>query len=306
MGVWGAGLYSSDFAKDLSSAARAVARLPYDADRLAEIVCSVEPGAAANPADEDHTTFWLVLADQFAKKGIACERVRQKAIAIIDNGDDLAMLSKLGMDAAGLKKRGRMLAELRKSIADATAPARPRKILKKPQELLMRAGDVLVYPTAGGKIINPYVASLEKMVPEWRQDGWGAAVIVETGRSFGFLAWYRPLTIAMMTTEKPGIEELLSNSGWVLKRAGTCSAAHFRKMRLEKAGTVSIDQEKLDRCFANRPDGMNEAVNDISIANRLDVGPALKGVSFSFVGDQANPRIGRPYPAIRNLKEILV
>lgn len=306
MGVWGAGLYSSDFAKDLSSAARAVARLPYDSDRLAEIVCSAEPGAATNPADEDHTTFWLVLADQFAKKGIVCERVRQKAISIIDNGDDLAMLSKLGMDAAGLRKRGKMLAELRQSIVNATVPARPRKILKKPQEFLMNAGDVLVYPTSGGNIINPYFASVEKIVPEWRQDGWGAAVIVETGRSFDFLAWYRPLTIAMTTAAKPGVQELLANPLWVLKRAGTCSAAHFKKMRLEKAGTVAIDREKLDRCFADRPDGMDEAVNDISIANRLDVGPALQATSIRMPGDPANPKAGRPFRAIRSLEEILV
>ena len=84
MGVWGTGLYSGDFAKDLSSAARAVSQLPFDGERLAELLCSVEPGAANNSSDEDHTTFWLVVADQFAKRGIACERVRKRALAIID------------------------------------------------------------------------------------------------------------------------------------------------------------------------------------------------------------------------------
>jgi hypothetical protein len=80
MGVWGSGLYSGDFAGDLRAAIRAVSRLPFEADRLVEILSSIEPGAANNSDDNDHTTFWLVAADQFAKRGIACERVRDKAL----------------------------------------------------------------------------------------------------------------------------------------------------------------------------------------------------------------------------------
>ena len=34
MGRWGTGLYSGDFAMDLRSTIRAVARLPFSADRL--------------------------------------------------------------------------------------------------------------------------------------------------------------------------------------------------------------------------------------------------------------------------------
>jgi len=89
MGVWGSGLYSSDFAADLGAAIRAVSRLPFEAGRLVDILSSIEPGAANNDADEDHTTFWLVTADQFAKRGIACQRVRDKALQIIDSGGDL-------------------------------------------------------------------------------------------------------------------------------------------------------------------------------------------------------------------------
>ncbi len=61
-----------------------------------DILSGIEPTAANNPDDEEHTTFWLVLADQFAKRGIACERVRDKALRIIDDGADLAILAKLG------------------------------------------------------------------------------------------------------------------------------------------------------------------------------------------------------------------
>src|SRR3954471_15187170 len=105
MGVWAAGLYSGDFAADLRSAVRAVSRLPFDGARLTDILCETEADAATQPQNEDHTTFWLGVADQFPRRGIVCDRVLEKAIAIIDSGTDLALLTKLGMSAATLTKR---------------------------------------------------------------------------------------------------------------------------------------------------------------------------------------------------------
>src|SRR5436190_1179666 len=79
MGVWGPALYSGDFAMDLRATIGAIARLPFDADQLVDILCEAEPAAANNPADEEHTTFWLILADQFAKRSIVSDRTRKKA-----------------------------------------------------------------------------------------------------------------------------------------------------------------------------------------------------------------------------------
>ena len=76
MGVWGTGLYSGDFAMDLRGSISAVARLPFDGDKLVDILCETEPAAANNPNDEDHSIFWLIVADQFAKRAIACDRAR--------------------------------------------------------------------------------------------------------------------------------------------------------------------------------------------------------------------------------------
>jgi hypothetical protein len=305
MGVWGTGLYSGDFAKDLSSAARAVSRLPFDGERLAELLCSVAPDAANNASDEDHTTFWLVLADQFAKRGIACDGVRQRALKIIDGDEDVATMSRLGMDEAGLKKRGKMLAELRERIANAKAPATPRRVLKKPQALVMNAGDVVVYPTARGHQINPYFPSVEKMRPEWIQDGWAAAVIVEAGHEFDFLAWYRPLTIANAMGAKPGLAQTLANELWVLRLPGTCSASHFKKMRMERVGAVTIDREKLDRHFPQRPTGRSAAVNDVSIANRLSTGPAFPTERIHLPGGPPNKTWGRQHEGVRRIEEII-
>jgi hypothetical protein len=48
MGTWGVGLYAGDFAMDLRSTIGAVACLPFDSDRLVEILCESEPTAASS------------------------------------------------------------------------------------------------------------------------------------------------------------------------------------------------------------------------------------------------------------------
>jgi hypothetical protein len=142
MDVWGAGLYSGDFAADLRAAIRAVARLPFDADKLVDILSGIEPAAANNSADEDHTTFWLVVADQFTKRGIASEKVLNKALGIIDQGAGMNVLAQLGMEPALLRKRQQILTELRAQLESAPRVSKLRAVLKKPQPFLMESGDV--------------------------------------------------------------------------------------------------------------------------------------------------------------------
>ena len=293
MGVWGTGLYSGDFAMDLRSTVVAVVRLPFDAERLVDILCETEPTSANNPNDEEHTTFWLILADQFAKRGIASDRVREKALSIIDGAEDVAMLEKLGIKPADIRKRRRLLDELRSRIVAATVD-KPRTVVKKPQPLLLEMGDVIVYPTCAGRCINPYFASKEldkqytKQGPvPWAQDGWAAAVIIDCGRAFDFLSRYRPLTIAGARSEKPALDSLRGDVVWRLELPGTCSPAHFKKMELEKIGSLPVDPEKVRNVFPDLRPGISAAVSDISIANRLNAakpGESLQGRSRSIVG----------------------
>lgn len=286
MGVWGSGLYSGDFAMDLRGTIGAVARLPFESDKLVEILCETEPSAATKPDDVDHSTFWLVVADQFAKRGIVNDRARDMALKIIDSGSDLAMLGKLGMSPADLKKRAKMLVEVR---ARAAAPVvrKPRNILKKPQPLLMEAGDAFVYPvhrrelfanTAHRRIdwecINPYFASKERSSHggAWTQEGWAACVIVDRGRAFDFLSWYRPLVARTpWIGDRPSLEILRGEVLWMWETPGTCSAQHFKRMELEKLGTFALDAEKLRSIFPGMGPGIGAAVNDISLANRLNI-----------------------------------
>ena len=277
MGVFGTGLYSDDFALDLCSTIRAVLRLPFDPDKLVDVLSGTQPSAANNPNDEEHTTFWLVVADQFAKRDVACDSVRRKALAIIDGGSDLATLENLGMNRSDLRKRRRMLDELRARIVAVPTTSKPRNVLRKPQPLLMEVGDVLVYPTCGGKNINPYYRSKEENIHytnngpgPWKQDGWGAMVILDCGRAFDYLSWYRPATLAETRIEKPSLNSSRGALLWNLESPGTCSASHFRKMELEKIGVLSVDREKARDVYPRRfGTGTSAAVQDISIANRM-------------------------------------
>jgi hypothetical protein len=269
-----------------------------------EILCENESAAANNPNDQDHTTFWLVAADQLARRGVFCERVREKALGIIDSGSDIAMLSRLGMKPRDVKKRQRMLDDLGRHLTAASQVVKPRTVLKKPQPFLMETGEVFVFPTSGGECINSYFSSKEK-IPGWSQNGWGAVIIVERGRAFDFLAWYRPLLISYARTNKPDLAQLRSEPLWVLKPPGTCTPTHFKRLELERIGTVLIDGEKLARLFPERSSGRRQAVDDISITNSLTIGPKLPAALMPTPGQPPNFRHGRPYPTIMSVHDIL-
>jgi len=304
VGVWGTGLYSSDFAMDLRTTIAAVARLPFDADRIVEILCQVEPGPAGISDDADHSTFWLVVADQMAKRSMLSAIVRDRAIMIIDRGTDLLIAGKLGMSAAALTKRRKMLLEVRARLVTPPPAVRPRTVLKKPQPLLMDVGEVFVYPTFNGKCINPYYRSKEldnkhwtKEGPAaWRQNGWSAMIIVDRGRAFDFLSWYRPLTLFTAVSDKPDLGALRGKLLWKLSRAGTCSALHFKRLELEKVAGLPIDAEKLRRAFPNMKAGISAAVSDISISNGLQARPA---------NSESNAAPLQPQPSISEIGQIL-
>ncbi|WP_348264111.1 hypothetical protein P8935_06145 [Telmatobacter sp. DSM 110680] len=310
MGVWATGLYSGDFALDLRSTIAAVAKLPFDNDRLVDILCESEAAAARNPNDTDHATFWLVVADQFAKRGIQSDRAQKTALQIIDSGSDLQTLEKLGMKAPDLRKRKKVLEEVRQRILSPQIRSTPREVLKAPQTLLMHTGDVLVYPTFGGRCRNPYFVDQNKdrmgtATPSWQPDSWSAMVIVDSGRAFDFLAWYRPLTLIHAVAEKPTLYPLQEERLWCLARPGTSTSSHFKRMGIEKIGAVAIDREKLTKCLGEMRPGISAAVSDISLANQLSVGPYSSKARLGEPGNLASIKPGRPFPTILGLRQIL-
>jgi hypothetical protein len=272
MGTWGVGLYAGDFAADLRAAVSAVARLPFDGDRLAEILSDVEPGASRNPADEDHTTFWLVLADQFARRGIASPTAQARALAIIDGAADEESLASRGMPASGLAKRRALLEDLRARIAGAPEKARAG-VLKKPQAFVMERGDVFVYPTSNGRCVNSYYPDKSK-IPGWVHNGWGAAVVVDQGRAFDFLAWYRLIAVKISVVERPTFDALTDpGRDWSIRRPGTCSRVHFTRLELDHVGRIAVDPVRLLEAAGSLRPGTYQAIHDISIANELGTFP---------------------------------
>jgi hypothetical protein len=160
----------------------------------------------------------------------------------------------------------------------------------------MAVGDAMVYPTCLGKCINPYFASKElqrvtikERMPwtsaRWKQDGWGAIVILDCGRAFDYLAWYRPVTLAEARTEKPTLESLRGDMLWRVGSPGTCSASHFRKMELEKVGVFRVDRAKASDVYSKRlGTGQSAAVQGLSIANRMNA--ALPGIAVPNPGGE--------------------
>jgi hypothetical protein len=182
MGVWGAGLYSSDMAADMRATIKSVLRLPLDEDRIVDILCDCESGAANDPNDEDHTTFWLVLADQFEKRGVAHAPSREKAMSIINRGDDLAMMEKRGMKPADLRKRGAKLAELRGRLAAAPRRSKPRATINAPEPYVLEIGVLYACPVRGANI-NPVGGNKNFDGSPWIPDGWRQFVILNRGRA---------------------------------------------------------------------------------------------------------------------------
>ena len=300
VGSWGIGLYSNDFSQDLRSSVKAVARLPFEPGRLLDHLCSVERSAANDARDPDHTVFWLVVADQFAARGIDCPRARERALEIISAGTDLAAMQALGMDPKSLAKRRIVLEALGARLAAPTDPAKKRAVLKTPQRLLLEVGEIVIYPVCKGKPINPYAVGKEwAWVKAWQQDRWGALVITERGHMFDFLAWYRPLVINDPLAREPSLEELMATRSWVLRNPGTLTARHLANMQMRSLGRIAIDPERFDRCFAWRPSPLRCVVSDISLCNNMGIHP---------LGAQEAHRVRHGYPPtprIERLSEIV-
>lgn len=272
MGTWGTGLYANDFAEDFKDSIKAVAKLPLNPAELVELLRQSNVDIADNPQDEDHTAFWLVLADQFHKRGIDVPSLFQRAYQIIDSGADLEMVASLGMSDSDLKKRKKMLEGLKAALS-LPVPDKARKTISGPEPFLLNVGDLVVYPvSSSGYPPNPYMS--QAMIAEhWDHSGWGAMVIAACGRAFGYLAWYWPIVLekAKPLSKKPDAASLLLEKKWQVSLPGTCSKSHFKKMQLETVRSVSISEAKVRRLLKDVANADEYAMNDISIANAIDI-----------------------------------
>jgi hypothetical protein len=278
MGAWGTGLYASDFAVDLRAVVGAASRLPLDAEGLVGAICATEKSVADNPVDEDHTVFWLVLADQFEKRGIFSARLRDMALAIVDGGRDAAMMQKLGMKPADLRKRAAKLAELRARIVAQPTLSKPRKTVQRPEPYVLEVGGAYAYPTLGGDTINPYLGPKRFDRSKWRPDGFGLMLVIGRGRALDYLPWYHAATSLAVVPSIPHRASLLGEVRFGLPIYGTGSPAQFRKkLELEELGVFPIDRGRIDHFFPHLAPGTVYAVRDISLCNAMEITGRMPG-----------------------------
>ena len=244
MGAWGAGLYDDDFAADLRDTIALVTKVPGDGVRLAEILLDVHQ---VNSDSEDETTFWLVTADQFERRGIDCPSVFATALSIIQNGSDLTRLRNLDASERHLNKRASVLAMLASRLA-APRPPRVRSFPKKPPDLLVEIGQVYAFPTFNGFALGPECATSPQAF--YDPNGWGALVVLDRGRAYEWLPWCALASLAVPPSSKPGFEEALqSNLIFHPQTQGAARCvqklADMKTMQLKLIGHIALDPNRV-------------------------------------------------------------
>ena len=154
MGTWGTAIFSNDLAEDIKIDFRdkiGFGKSPQDATK--ELI--FEYVDQDNDSDEV-CVFWIALAAIQWKLGRLQEKVKSKALEIINNGQDL----ELWENEKDRKKRQLVLEKLKYQL-ESPQPA-PKKI-QKPyiKETKMEEGDLLAYKHSSGKIALLRVLGIE-------------------------------------------------------------------------------------------------------------------------------------------------
>lgn len=146
MGTWGPGLYQNDTAADIRSDFKLWVGMPWTPARLVEELAKEYQIPLDGTCDaDDHTAFWLVLADQFHAYGLDHGDVFRTARRVIEDGTDIRILRELEMSEADLRRRAKSLDALTAKWRDPPAKIRKIKPLKQ-EPLVLAEGDVVAYP----------------------------------------------------------------------------------------------------------------------------------------------------------------
>jgi hypothetical protein len=261
--VWGPGLYSDDFAADLRPAIRALRRLPMSGDEIVHLLVGLHP-AAELPEDEDHSTFWMVVADQLHRSGIP-SIATPKALDLIRSGTAIAASADLGMEPRDLRKRAASLEKLAEMLGQPP-PVKKRSVLKKPQPLLLQPGEVYAYPAdSRGNGINPYFPDAE-IERRFEQTCWGSMLVSAAGHEFEFLAWYRMTRSRAYAADLPNFETAVSQIDPSRGAVGPLTANQLRRIRLHALGRIDGFAP-----ISPEPEQVTYSVaNDIGVSGTLD------------------------------------
>jgi hypothetical protein len=245
MGTWGAALYDDDNASDLKETIALVCRVPVSGDTLLAILKDLH--GDCDPADEEGALFWLVTADQFERRGIECAEAASTAVSIIAAGHDLAHAKAKGADEAFLKKRSGVLQELARRLK-SPRKFRPRVTPRQAPSMVVSTGEIYSFRTMKGCAWHPYW--LTSLYGAFEPDGWGALVVLATGRAFEWLPWVAVASLTVKGNRKPTLEEALR--AHLIFHSQTMGAGRFspkpkevRGLGLELLGRVKLDPRRV-------------------------------------------------------------
>jgi hypothetical protein len=236
MGAWAAA-FDSDFALDLRATIRTALRAPLGED---ELLAEIKATMGEDVEGADSLDYWLVLADQFERSGLPRRNIFERAIAIVETGEDVALLEELGSDPRSMAERCKQTAQLVERLRQPR-PEKPRKVMKKPQPLLLEPGEAIVWPTDRGAAINAYVPeNLLWKLGGFKQDGWGFGIVTDAGHQFRVFAFYAVQVLMWRRVERP-FPDLAIRCPRGLHHYGTMGKLHLRRARVERLGRVPED-----------------------------------------------------------------
>jgi hypothetical protein len=245
MGSWSPSLYGDDDAADLKGAVSILCKMPVAPEVI--VAALLEMRAAAWSSDEPDTTFWLVVADQFERRAIACSRVSREALSIIEEGTDLALAQERGADEAYLKKRQQILGELAERLRNPR-PARATRVAKRLPEMILETGQVFAFPAMRGRGLSPHW--IDSVYGRFEPDGWGALVVLATGRVLDWLPWCVLAALEVSGNERPSLQEALLARLVIYRHFDGAEKfipkkADVRTLGLELLGAISLDAARV-------------------------------------------------------------
>jgi hypothetical protein len=154
MGVWGTGLFSDDTALDVRDAYRTCLAEGMEGAEATEKILHEFRSSVDDP--DDGPPLWLSLAATQWRYGRLEQRVRDRALAIIDNGSDAARFSQ---QVRLQRARARVLEKLRERlVSPQRAPVKIRPEV--PLECDWDAGEIVGFRRDSGEWVPLYVRSI--------------------------------------------------------------------------------------------------------------------------------------------------
>jgi hypothetical protein len=155
MGAWGPGLFSDDLARDVRADYR---ELIQDGVTDEDATRRIVERYLAEPADPDEDpVVWLALAFTQSKLGRLDPAVRDRAVAVIDSGANLASWTE------NPQQRAKRRAVLEKVRAQLVGPQPARRKLRRPSRHVtdLHVGEVLAYRGVNDRLALVRVARID-------------------------------------------------------------------------------------------------------------------------------------------------